>query len=227
MKRPETGTARVALEFSNGDPAIIEHSVLGGRFAVVATAPSQESMLQYEGRSTPWNAWSVWPSFPPVVQELLTYAVGGLDDSKNVVVGQSIGSSLPIDGSSEYVLVRDEKENEQRVAIQDNPSLPTWSWSETHNNGVYTASLSDGKELTPFAVNLANYRDSEPDRVAITDLPSQFQTHSIEASDMISSNESIDSALESAPLFRQMLGLLLVLLLAETAVAWYFGNGRV
>jgi len=226
IKRPKSGTASVALEFSNGDPAIIEHSVLGGRFAVVATAPSQESVLRNEGHSTPWNAWSVWPSFPPVVQELLTYAVGGLDDAKNVRIGQSIGGSIPIESSSDHVTVRDTKQYEQRVAIKDDASLPTWTWAETHNNGVYTANLSDEETVSPYAVNLANYRDSEPNRMTVSELPSQFQTLSIAASDLDSSNTSIDSTFESSPLFRQMLGLLLVLLLAETTVAWYFGNAR-
>ena len=226
MKRPETGTASVALEFGNGDPAIIEHSVMGGRFAVVATAPSQESVLQNEGRSTPWSAWSVWPSFPPIVQELLTYAVGGLDDAKNVDVGQTIGGSVPVDSLSDYVVVRGVKNSEQRVAIRDDTALPTWSCAETHNNGVYSVDLSDGEASSPYAVNLANYQDSEPNRMAIDELPSQLQSRSIEASEMNLSADTIDSALESSPLFRQMLGLLLVLLIAETCVAWYFGNAR-
>lgn len=214
--------ARVVLSFRNGDPAIVEHSVLGGRFALVATAPSQQSVLPQAGRSTPWNAWSVWPSFPPMVQELLSYTVGSQDELNNVDVGQTIGGTLPANDVSDYVTIESPRQEEHRVAIQDSLSLATWSWSDTYTSGFYSAELADSATVHRFAVNVADYEESEPTRVNIESLPDPFQQHSIE----VAANESAQARLESAPLFRRLLGVLLVLLLTESAVAWYFGNAR-
>ena len=214
--------ASVVLRFRNGDPAIVEHSALGGKFALIATAPSKQSVLTNAGRTTPWNAWSVWPSFPPIIQELLAYSVGGKDDLSNVEVGQAIGCALPANDVSDFVTIVDPAQLEHRVTVQESLSSLGWNWSDTHTAGIYSAKLANSVAANQFAVNLADYEESQPDRVTLDSLPNQFQQNSIE----VSANESSRTKLETAPLFRRLLGLLLILLLAESTVAWYFGNAR-
>lgn len=60
--------AQVLLNFTTGDPAIVERELGLGRVAVVLTAVDDR-----------WGAWAVWPSFPPLVYQLsLSAALGGL-----------------------------------------------------------------------------------------------------------------------------------------------------
>lgn len=219
--------ARLALEFANGDPAIVEHTYNHGSVVVITTAPSSLSMIPHGGRQTSWNAWSVWPSFPPMVQELLTFSTGELDERNNRTVGQSLNGKLPSESDREFINLRGPDEQEQRIAVEQDQAAPTWSWNHTQRSGFYAVQADThhpkNRSIEPekFAVNIANYRESQLDVLAVSDLPSQLQQHSIDAS-----SSSGEARIETAPLFRQILGLLLVLLIAETALAWYFGNGR-
>lgn len=59
----EAGGGRVVARFSNGDPAILERRVGLGRVLMVLTSADDR-----------WGTWAVWPSFLPLVHELVQYA---------------------------------------------------------------------------------------------------------------------------------------------------------
>ena len=65
-KPAERNPGRVALAFSTGDPAIIETRVGAGKSLLITTAVDQS-----------WGNWAVWPSFLPLMQEIVFHAVSG------------------------------------------------------------------------------------------------------------------------------------------------------
>ena len=85
------GAARVALAFDGGDPAIVEQPIHRGRSILVATECSFSSM---DTAHNPWTTMPAWPSFVPLVQEILALAVRGQMAEHNVEVGQVLGDSL-------------------------------------------------------------------------------------------------------------------------------------
>lgn len=223
--------SEVALKFANGDPAIVEHAALGGRFILFAIPASEQSVSRQGGQLRPWTAWSAWPSFPPMVQEALAYASAGADSSRNIAVGDAIVATLPESSGARFVTIQqpassggdNDNGTSQRITVQEASGTANWVHDTTYSSGVYTASIPDVDQKQRFAVNLSDTSESKLERVDLSDLPSQFQQNSVRAG-----TQDAETAIKTAttPLFRTMLGLLLVLLLTESFLAWYLGNAR-
>ena len=225
---PEESRSNVALEFSNGDPAIVEHTPSltngGGRLTLVAIAPSEQSVSRDAGSLNPWTAWSAWPSFPPLVQEMLSFSIAGQDTERNRIVGDPISGILPTASGSQFVLLTQPNGTNRRITVQERSGgSPAWQHGETRTSGVYKVEVPDNGTTENFAVNLGDTRESQLTRIPLNELPSQFQQNSI-ATD--GSDGDTDIQIASTPLFRLVLGLLLLLMLTESFVAWYLGNAR-
>ena len=219
LMKPGGSSAKVALAFDSGDPAIVEHDVLGGHFTLVAFPASDKSTSIAEGVPRPWTAWSAWPSFPPLVQEMLAHTLSKQSVLQNVRVGQPISATMPVTSSQRFVDIRKPGGTTKRVHVEDQ-GTPRWSFSETFRSGVYGASIDDAGDMK-FAVNLASSEEGKLGRIAIAELPDQFRERAVTASE-----ESSKLQLDQKPLFRWMLGLLLVLLCTESFTAWYLGNAH-
>lgn len=230
-KGSSTTNPTVALKFANGDPAIVEHSVLGGQFILFAMPASERSVTRQGGQLRPWTAWNAWPSFPPLIQESLAFSLTSQDKPRNVTVGTPITSTLPESSGVQFVSIQHPaaaasnptERISRRVAVQESIGPPLWIHDQTYSSGVYEVAVADIDRIDQFAVNLSETKESQLERVTIDELPSQFQQNSITAN---SADESTDINLATTPLFRMMLGLLLVLLLTESYVAWHLGNAR-
>ena len=82
---PENRGARVALRFSNGDPAIVDAPYGRGRVILITTSVDRE-----------WSTWAVWGhSLIPLIHETVHYAVSGRWADRDVLVGQALVSHLP------------------------------------------------------------------------------------------------------------------------------------
>lgn len=217
---PESSAATVALEFANGDPAIVEQHIGGGFVAMVAVPASDKSTVRQNGQLKPWTAWSAWPSFPPMIQELLAQSIGRQSETRNIRVGESMSAAWPGTGS-QFVTLRKPDGAERRLALQASADEPAWFTDDTWNSGIYSVRDVDSNSTQPFAVNLADTDEGELRRIAYDNLPDQFRENPVSTAD---ATDSVSAA--TTPLFRLMLGLLLTLLLAESFVAWYLGNAR-
>ncbi len=71
------GEVRTALAFENGDPAVLEATLGRGHVILLATDASSTSVDPATDPPTPWSALAAWPSFPPLVQQMLKSAVRG------------------------------------------------------------------------------------------------------------------------------------------------------
>jgi hypothetical protein len=72
-------TARVLLRFSNDDPAIVERRIGAGRVVLVSTA--------FDDR---WGNWALWPSFLPMMHELVRLAGEADLQRRSLLVGDAI-----------------------------------------------------------------------------------------------------------------------------------------
>ena len=218
--------ARVALWFNSGDPAILEEPIGRARSILVATAASDKS-ISTEGESpTPWTAMSSWPSFPPLIQEMLIRAAGTRFADRNLIVGQTIQATVPRSQTGLTVTIgRDAQSDdwEEIVRAKTEGDESFWTFDRTYQSGVYHADYESPEiPRQNFAVNIEAAGESALLRFAVDDLPSQFQRRAI----LTDEGEPTDVRWDSTPLFRVVLGLLLALVLLETLLAWYLGTAR-
>jgi hypothetical protein len=211
--------AEVALWLNTGDPAIVEESILQGRSILVATSPSEPSVDR-----SPWSALSTWPSFLPLVQEMLARAVTDKFRHRNVLVGDELASSIR-DATGNLTVTVALGDETERVPVTVDGQQVRWSYGNTMQSGMYRAQYDPPAEpVELFAVNV-DTRESDPRRVVPEQLPAQW--HSAAASPTVRENAplaAIGPADYAWPLFRILLGIVLCLLLLESFLARYFGE---
>jgi hypothetical protein len=211
--------AKVALGLSTGDPLIVEESVGRGRCVLVATAVSPASLDSGTNPPTPWTAISSWPSFPPLVHEILQYAVAGRAEGRNLLVGEELAGLVPPGALHEALTLSGPGGLNERVPVVAEGSETRWTFGGTSVSGVYEARA--GKSLQRFAVNV-NPREGDLARYDAELLPPQFHREGIPAGAPPTSY----SGGNSQSYFRWLLGAVLALLFIEAALAWQMGRGR-
>jgi hypothetical protein len=212
--------AKTALAFEGGDAAIVEEKIGRGRSLLFATAASSESLDRSTTPPTPWTAISSWPSFPPLVQEMLNLAVSGRTEGRNLQVGDDLaGRAIGATAATPVIVVAPDERSE-RVPLAFTGGQPLWSYSGTTLSGIYEAKLGPPlSNVQRFALNV-NTRESDLERLPADMLPAQFNaaTHN---------DAGVPAPLAGASksYFRTLLALVLALVLAETVLAWQFGRG--
>ena len=208
-----TDDAHVALRFGNQDPAIVTSAFGRGRVIVVATALSPESVSTSEEGTTPWNALPAWPSFPPLVHELVHFATRGIQNRRNVMVGQAFASRFLADETADRFSLQGPDGEEIRP---DEIDASGWSVGETTHSGVYRATHATTRRSELFAANLDT---KESDLLAIdrADLAEFARDESATVE---------DASEKSLPLFRFILACMVLLLVIETVLAWSFGRAK-
>ena len=215
-------SARTALWFDGGDAAIVEQQVGRGRSILLATAASGDSTDRSTVPPTPWTAMTAWHSFPPLVQELLAYAVAGQADSRNIQVGQPLGSSVHSNVANLLLEVISPDETSRRVRPIVDGQESSWSFGETDVSGIYAARFGaplNSEQL--FAVNV-DTRESKLRRIDVAELPSQLRRQA-----QAEEGEQASGILgvTQSSIFRYLLAALFGLLMVETFFAWKFGSG--
>src|SRR6185295_15113089 len=118
---------------------IIEEPIHRGRTFLVAVDGSLSSVDPVT--KNPWTVMPAWPSFVPLVQEMLALAVSGQMQDRNLEVGQPLGDLVSSTASRESVLLKtpDGRNEELRLAVDSDGSR--WSFADTNFSGVYVASV--------------------------------------------------------------------------------------
>jgi hypothetical protein len=217
--RYDSTSARVALAFHNGDPAIVEEPILRGRSIVLTTAASPESVDRTTDPPTPWTALAYWPSFPALVQEMLALAVGGRTSGRNLLVGDAVEGSVARAASGLTLTIEGPDGESDRVPMKTDGEHSRWVYDRAMWSGMYTARYGEPPDkVESFAVNV-NTRESDLGRFDPELLPSQFNLDFSPGADAASL-----PATKPMEYFRWFLGAVFVLLLVESFAAWYFGN---
>jgi len=215
----DTTSARVALAFHNGDPAIVDEPILGGRSIVLTTAASPDSVDRSTNPPTPWSAIASWPSFPPLVQEMLAVAAGGRTSNRNLLVGDTVEGSVMGMARDLTLTIEGPDGESDRVPMNTDGDRSRWIYDRAMWSGIYSANYGAPLDKAEsFAVNV-NTRESDLGRFDPESLPSQFNQDFSLGADAASL-----PATKPTEYFRWFLGAVFVLLLAESCAAWYFGN---
>jgi len=213
---------KTALAFDNGDPAIVERMVGNGRVIVYAGAASSLSMDRTTAPPSPWTAIQTWPSFPPLIQEMVALAVSGQTERQNLLVGDSLGGVIPNVVAEMSLDVATPVGESQRLQVTVQGEDSSWSFGRTEQSGTYEAQFGPPLDKTRrFAVNV-DTRESNLEQIDPELLPSQF-------ADEIRFDVGGTGAVAQAnqtKIFQFALAALLILLVAESFLAWQFGRAR-
>jgi hypothetical protein len=210
------GQARVVLAFANGDPMIVERSVGHGRVVLVATSADLA-----------WSAMPVWPSFLPLVQELLAYCVGSQSQRWNLEVGQSLDGAVPLPAAGQTLSLRRPDGGSESLRPTAQGDYGRFSYAETTQCGIYTARLgSPSTYAESFAVNL-DTAESDLTPLGPEELRGQlwpgvpfvYQNHW-----SLSERPAAGRAGRPGELHLELLYAAFAMLLAETFIAWRFGH---
>jgi hypothetical protein len=208
------------LAFQNGDPAMLEEPIGDGRVILLATDLSSVSLDRSTEPPTPWSALAAWPSFPPLVQQMLRFSVRGRTQQRNVLVGEALRGSVPAGSSEATVSIADPTGRRQRVPVKMDDDENQWTYTETSLSGVYGIFIQSETDRTDrYTVNL-DTRESRLDRFDVELLPSQFR-HEATAED---TETPSFLAPQPAQFFRYVLTAVLLLLICESSLAWFFGR---
>jgi hypothetical protein len=151
----ERSKARVALALASGDPLVVEEPMGRGRVVLVATSAD-----------TTWSYLPLWPSYVPLVHEMLDFAIRGQMESRNVVVGEPLGGTLPPAVGEASLIVRDPRSRSEPVRPRRQSDLNVWSYADTMTSGVYSVQYGPPVSRTDaFAVNVD---PAESDLAALT-----------------------------------------------------------
>ncbi|MHB8970533.1 MAG: BatA domain-containing protein [Pirellulaceae bacterium] len=211
---------QTALAFENGDPAVLESTLGRGHVILVATDGSSTSLDPSTNPPTPWSALAGWPSFPPLVQQMLKSAVRGRTQLRNATVGDSLRGIVQPGLAEAAVLVSGPAGRVQRVPAEVNGNVSQWTFTETMRSGVYTVAIGGAAgEVDRYAVNL-DTRESQLERWDAELLPSQFQRGAEDGAEPAARSDSLSPSQS----FRYLLAVVLLLLLCETFLAWFFGR---
>lgn len=219
--------AEVAAALPGGDPFIVTAHVGNGRVVLVATDGSLSSVDTSTGE--PWTNWPTWPSFLPIVRELLSYAAGSRHDHWQQLVGTPLASrdlrsaeplERPTPGATKLQMKRPDGRTSP-ISIQSTPTGSEWTYNDTDVSGIYSLEGLPEGQTQQFAVNV-NTAESNLEKADAQQLPPELvvrstwqDTTSAKTADLLTQSSWNQSLLWGA----------LALLFAESLMAWHFGRG--
>jgi len=133
---PERSKARVALALASGDPLVVEEPIGRGRVVLVATSAD-----------TTWNYLPLWPSYVPLVQEMLNFLVGAQVQRRNVAVGEPLAGTLPSTAGEAPLVVRDPRGHSEPVRPRRESGLNVWSYTDTLISGIYLVGRTEPSDV--------------------------------------------------------------------------------
>lgn len=214
--KPEEGAIE-HLALDSGDPALVSCRVGAGRSLLLATAAAPDVAEQVDDQVIPWNAFISWPSFPPLVHEMLWFAVGGRGSARNRIVGDALLWD-PLDPAavpSELVAP-----DQTRQQISGPLTVGETVWPSARQLGIYRLLTTDSEqnELL-YCVSLAT-QESDLKRIEPNQLPDFFASsdkrNNLAASQRPSSTE--------ADLFRWIMAVVFILMISESSLACWLGR---
>jgi hypothetical protein len=211
---PKRSTANVALAFEGGDPAIVAEPVGRGRVVLVATSADRS-----------WTPMPLLPSYVPIVQELLAFAIGGQQQQRNVLVGQTLGALVPTPAADVVVKLETPEGRSEQIRLRPEGDYSSWSFSQTISSGMYTARFDPPLSRSDlFAVNvdtvesdLAKLTPQELHEQLWSGIPFETSREGLE-------DEPVERISRRATWAKELLYGALGLLFLETFLAWRFGH---
>jgi hypothetical protein len=215
--------AVVALRFVNNDPAIAEERIGRGRSILVATSADLGSES---------DRWSYMPSlqnFLPLVRELLSAAVVGQFEKRNLAVGEPLSGSTGLLAADDRVEIKTPWHSDEQVPIRALDDHGRWNFGETDESGIYQARVPVARGSAADAIFAANVNTAESDLAKVS--------HDDLRSDLLSGvpityltswqglqNRPAVVSIQRWFVDTWLLSAVCGLLLLETLLAWWFGR---
>jgi hypothetical protein len=208
--------ATTVLALGNGDPLVIEQSVRRGRVVLVGTSAEPS-----------WTAMPLWPSFVPLVQEIVAWCAAGQIEQRNVLAGETFDALTPSSAGMSAVTVQSPDGRKRPVQLQPLGDRFTLTYADTWQSGIYAAQFGPPTNRSQtFAVNVdtveSDLTQIDPDDLrndTWPDVPFVYQTswQDIKAT-------GVGSAHGKRGLHVDLLYGALGLALAEVFLAWKLGG---
>ena len=212
--RPDVA-AKVALAFTSGDPAIVEGRLGEGRSILVATSADAS-----------WTGWPMWPSYVPIVQELVAAAVRGRLDERSLQVGQPLSGTIAGRAAEPSVAIEPPVGDRQTVRVVSDDGSNRWTFDGIDHSGIYHVEY--GPPLVKQELYAANVDTAESDlsRISLDDLRDEvWPGIGFESFDaQIANEEPTSPIVRRNALYHWLLYAALALLLAETGLASWLGR---
>jgi len=221
----DANAAQVAVAFADGSPWIVHERRGAGRVWLFTTDVSGKSLDRQASPPQPWSAWSTWPSFVPLVQQLLRVSLSDRQRLHNVLIGEPASGVFPrANVPEELTWSRLEPTpgvvtTAVRLATQPAEEGIAWSMTETLEAGPFSIRGGMGNDEQLVAVNL-DTRESDLERWDPTLLPEALRRDVREAAD---GPDQRSAPTSGRHWFRTVLACLLGLLLSESLLAWWLG----
>lgn len=209
--------ANVALRFDSGDPAIVEMNVGAGKSVLVTTSVDDQ-----------WGNWPLWPSFVPMMHEMVLYAVSGRSGQRQHIVGETLSEMIPTGGVVVEVSLTKPDGQAQPVRVTAGKNFSQFSYDQTPTSGIYEINISAPLARTElFAVNV-DPRECDLTRLSREELTGgPFAGIDFEYNTQLerTSPESEAPATGRGGLTRWLLYATLYLVFVELLMAWQFRYG--
>jgi hypothetical protein len=198
--------------FIGGDPLVVESAAQRGRVLMVATSAEPS-----------WSGLPFWPSFVPLVQEMVSYGVLARVEQRNLMAGMPLKTSTTATAPGP-VRVRTPDGETYPARVSGSGDQATISYADTSQSGIYTLRPEPpGEPRDTFAVNV-DTRESDLEQVSLEELrnevwpgiPFEHQTSWQE----LGVNSEAGSAGHYSRLPIAVLYVVLGLLFVETFVGW-------
>jgi hypothetical protein len=217
LEIPKDSAARKVLSLENGDPLVVEEAIDSGRVVLIGTSAE-----------IAWSGLPLWPSFVPLVQEILSYCVAGEAKQRNLTVGEPIAVTALATAADSPVTVQMPDGRTLNLALKLQGETAALELAETGCSGFYAVQIGsplDRRET--FAVNV-DPKESELVQLSLDELREvvwpgvQFihQTTWQNAAEPIAASALVRPAGLQVELLYAVFGLLLW----ETLLAYRFGH---
>ncbi len=217
--RTRKSVVNSVLNFVNGDPALLEHRVGAGNVLLYTGALSSNSTELIDGQESPWTALASWPSFLPLVQEMINVTVSGRSNIRNRKVNDSIEQEETSRFVSSSITVTRPDGTRAKAYSSMRGTRPIWSYGPLDQNGVYRVESSASQTNQLYSVNL-DTAESDLTRIdsdAIPEVLRQPLDHPGEQG--VTSPED-----EQRNIYQYLLVAVLCILGIESFLAWWFGK---
>jgi hypothetical protein len=212
------GDSRVALAFDSGDPAIVERSFGRGHSLLVTTSVDER-----------WGTWPLWPSFLPLIHELVQYSVSGRWGDRQRLVGEVLSEIFPVTAADvDVAIIRPDGQTQPARVVREETS-GRFTFETTGESGIYEVTFAHpvsrseffAVNVDPRESNLAKFGHDELSEELLTGLEFSYLTNWPGEE---SAPEDSSSA-EHGGLARWILYVILYLMFVEQMLASDFHKG--
>jgi hypothetical protein len=130
----DRAAGQVALALGSGRPLLVEKSFGRGRVLVMGTVPDPA-----------WTWLPKWPSFVPLVHEMVRYAAGGKFFLRTVQLGQCFEGVLPQEWTGTQAILRTPADRVEFLPVRLEQEEILWRYCPRELAGVYRLELAEGR----------------------------------------------------------------------------------